>query len=116
MQLDQPVDSEDVWEAAKKVELTAPDVVRMLETLWLRADDIPMKYPRERVAFDALVLIFSIAGSRPGMIISQIKYKDVALFLVRDPDDPSRRRLNATITLTRNKRRQGTVDPKMGAR
>ncbi|KAF3768283.1 hypothetical protein M406DRAFT_320839 [Cryphonectria parasitica EP155] len=46
------------------IELTARDSGRLVKTLWLRADDIPVQQPIHRVIFHALFLFFAYGGFR----------------------------------------------------
>ena len=88
------------------VEMTARDIGVILRTLWMFADWITMT-PIQRVIFHALVILFSL-GFRQGMITG-MKFQDVAVAMIRDPVDPTRRRLVTTFTIWRNKLRRGRL-------
>jgi len=83
------------------VEMTPADIKVFLETLWLRADDIPCT-PPVRVSFHSVVLLLGIGGFRRGMVLG-LKFRQVQLAIVRDPDHRKKIRLVATITIARNK-------------
>lgn len=68
----------------KKVDLNAADVGLMHETLWLRADDIPMPTPVHRIVFHTVLLLLA-NGFRSGMVMDA-KYRDFELAIVRDPE------------------------------
>ncbi|OAG03631.1 uncharacterized protein CC84DRAFT_1177611 [Paraphaeosphaeria sporulosa] len=69
----------------KKIEATAEDVIVLLKTLCQRADDIPCQ-PSTRVSFHGILLLAAIRGFRRATITS-IKYRDVSLAVVRDPNN-----------------------------
>lgn len=66
----------------------------------------------EAEVFHALVLLFSL-GFRQGMIMG-MKFQDVAVAMVGDPLDPTRRRLVTTLTIRRNKLRRDALEHKKG--
>lgn len=91
----------------EKVGLTDTDIQILLRTLWERADHIPMQR-KQRVNFHFALLVLHLSGCRPGMV-GDIKWKHVQLALVRDPCNPKRARLVASLTLIRNKRKRDAV-------
>ena len=93
------------------VEMTARDIGVILRTLWLFADWIPMT-PFQCVIFHALIILFSL-GFRQGMITG-MKFQDVAVAMVRDLVDPTRRRLATMYTIWRNKLRRDALEHKKG--
>lgn len=67
--------------------------------------------PFQRVIFHALVIRFSL-GFRQGMMIG-VKFQDmVAVAMVRDPVDLTRRRLVTTFTIRRNKLKRDALEDK----
>ena len=84
-----------------KVEATPQDLIMYLQTLYLRADDIPCT-PRTRVDFHGILLLLGLGGFRCGMVLG-LKYRHVQLAVVRDPINRERKRLVATVTVVRNK-------------
>lgn len=85
-----------------KREATTTDVLIILETLWIRAVDIPCT-PSDRVAFHSVILASAIGGFRPEVLM-QMKYRDVKLVVVRDPNRQQRTKLVANITIHHNKK------------
>ncbi|KAH7123438.1 hypothetical protein B0J13DRAFT_612184 [Dactylonectria estremocensis] len=69
----------------EKKEATEEDVMLILTTLWTRPQDIPCS-PKVRAAFHAAVLLGAIGGWRPASLV-QVKYRDVEIGWLRDPDD-----------------------------
>jgi hypothetical protein len=91
----------------KKVSLTVGDIGLMLETLWLRADDIPMPTFLHRIIFHIVVLLLAF-GFRPGMVMDA-KYRDFELAIVRGPANRTRKRLVLTPTIHRNKLKRSAL-------
>ncbi|KAI0402513.1 hypothetical protein F4802DRAFT_599947 [Xylaria palmicola] len=98
------------------VELTARDIAKLPKTLWVCADDIPVQNPAQRVIFHALVLFFSYGGFRQGMIMGEgsLRYRDISMAIVRDPEDGKTRRLVATPIIRRNKLKRNALEHKKG--
>lgn len=71
----------------EKKEATEQDVMLMLTTLWTRPQDIPCS-PEVRAAFHTAVQLGAIGGWRPASLV-QVKYRDVEIGWLRDPDDPT---------------------------
>lgn len=99
-----------------KVEMTGRDTGHLLKTLYECADDIPVQYPVHRVIFHALVLLFTYGGFCRGMVMGpgSMRFRDVSMGLVRDPENPNRRRLVAEPTIKRNKLRRNALEHKKG--
>ncbi|KAL6794822.1 hypothetical protein GGI42DRAFT_128351 [Trichoderma sp. SZMC 28013] len=72
----------------EKSEMTAEDVIFCLDTVWTRAKDISCR-PSIRLAFHCATLLGGIGGWRPGSLVN-IRYKDIELAWVRDPNDLSK--------------------------
>jgi hypothetical protein len=72
-----------------------------LQTVWARAAILGID-PSKRVSFHGNTLISAAGGFRPGCL-GDLRYRDVIMAILRDPDDPSRVRPAATITIRRNK-------------
>lgn len=72
----------------------------------MRADDIPCQ-PRTRLGYHGIVTLGGIGGFRISTILS-LKYRDVSLFVVRDPNDRSKTKLVLTPTIPKNKQRRAT--------
>ncbi|KAF1973216.1 hypothetical protein BU23DRAFT_568519 [Bimuria novae-zelandiae CBS 107.79] len=66
-----------------------------------RAADIPCQ-PSTRVSFHGILLLAAIGGFRRATIAS-VKYRDVCLAVVRDPNDRSKTKLVVTPTIGKNK-------------
>lgn len=98
------------------IELTGRDSGRLMKTLWLRADDIPVQQPIYRVIFHALFLLFAHGGFRQGMGIGKVKFRDIQMAIIRDPVDATRRRLVTTIEIYRHKLKQDALEYKKGER
>ncbi|CAJ2508640.1 Uu.00g136660.m01.CDS01 [Anthostomella pinea] len=84
------------------------DIMVLLGTFWTQARHIPC-LPQTRVAFHCAILIAGIGGFRPGEVMN-LKYRQVAFELVRDPRDPLKQRLVATITIRHNKQLKTTIE------
>ncbi len=99
-----------------KVEMTGRDTGRLLKTLYECADDIPVQHPIHRVIFHALVLLFPYGGFRRGMVMGpgSLRFRDVSMGLMRDPENPNRRRLVAEPAIKRNKLRRNALEHKKG--
>ncbi|KAM3078838.1 hypothetical protein ACMFMF_003769 [Clarireedia jacksonii] len=92
----------------KKVSLTVEDISLLLETLWLRADDIPMPSFLHRIIFHIIVLLLAF-GFRSGMVMNA-KYRDFELAIVRDPANRTRRKRHVlTPTIYRNKLKRSAL-------
>ncbi|KAI6082452.1 hypothetical protein F4821DRAFT_247161 [Hypoxylon rubiginosum] len=85
----------------QKTEMTSTDVGVALDTLWLRANDIPCK-PITRVSFHAMVLLAAIGGFRPGTLVN-LTYSQFQVAVLRHPDNPARTTIVITISIRRNK-------------
>ncbi|KAH0561978.1 hypothetical protein GP486_003316 [Trichoglossum hirsutum] len=79
------------------VEFATTDIGLILNTLGLFADLITFVFPLQRLIIHGLILLFAY-GFRPGMILG-MRYRDVVMAVVRDPEDRNRRRLVATFTI-----------------
>ncbi|KAF2731199.1 hypothetical protein EJ04DRAFT_16250 [Polyplosphaeria fusca] len=90
----------------EKIEATDEDTVVLLNTLWQRADDIPCR-PSTRLSFHGTLLLAAIGGFRRGTI-ERLRYRDVCLAVVRDPNDRSKTKLVVTPTIGKNKLRRAT--------
>lgn len=91
----------------KKVILTVGDIRLMLETLWLRPDDIPLPTYLHRIIIHTVLLMLTF-GFRPGMVMDAT-YGDFELAVVRDPEDRTRKRLVLTPTIHRNKLKRSAL-------
>ncbi|KAI1382567.1 uncharacterized protein F4822DRAFT_150553 [Hypoxylon trugodes] len=92
----------------EKKEMTPEDIMVLLGTLWKEARHIPCT-PQTRIAFHGAVLVAGIGGFRPGEVMN-LTYGQVAFEVVRDPLNPSKRRLVAAITIVHNKQRVTLVE------
>ncbi|KAB5513527.1 hypothetical protein GE09DRAFT_1013927 [Coniochaeta sp. 2T2.1] len=90
----------------EKVEATPEDIRILLTTLWNRPADIVCA-PRDRFSFHGILILAGL-GFRPGVVV-KIPYKQVKLAIVRDPKQPNRRTLAASVTLRQNKQMTGKV-------
>ena len=81
--------------------MTVGNISLLLETLWLRADAIPMPSFLHRIIFHIIVLLLAF-DFRPGMVMDA-KYPDFELAIVRDPANRTKKRLVLTPTVHRNK-------------
>ncbi|KAI1382904.1 uncharacterized protein F4822DRAFT_440681 [Hypoxylon trugodes] len=84
---------------------TAQDIALFLDTLWIRASDIPLT-ASTRIAFHTYMLVAGIGGFRNASILG-LPYKHIRFALVRDLDDPASTKLIAHILIIQNKRRKG---------
>ncbi|KAF2473896.1 uncharacterized protein BDR25DRAFT_125887 [Lindgomyces ingoldianus] len=91
-----------------KVEVTDEDIAVLLTTLWERAADVPCK-PRVRVSIHGIFLLAGIGGFRKSTIL-RVAYKDVALVVVRDPDDSSKTMLIVRPTIPKNKQKRASME------
>jgi Protein of unknown function (DUF3435) len=73
----------------------------ILRTLWERAADIGID-AETRISFHANILLSAMGGFRPGCL-GKVRYKDVELSVLRDPQHPSKLKHAATVTIKRNK-------------
>lgn len=94
------------------IELTARDIGTILKSVWLRADDNPIRMPVQRVIFHTLVLLFSF-GFRKGMIMG-LWFRDISMAIVRDPEDRTKKRLVSITTIHWNKLRRNALEHKKG--
>ncbi|KAJ5011151.1 hypothetical protein K4K57_006155 [Colletotrichum sp. SAR 10_99] len=90
-----------------KREATDEDILRVLSGLWERADDIPCA-PAARVSFDWTLNLLGVTGFRISEVIN-IPYNQVELGMVRNPSDPTRTALVATIHLEHRKQKTNAV-------
>lgn len=88
----------------KKKEITPDDIMVLLGTLWTQARHIPCT-PQTRISFHTAVLMAAIGGFRPGELML-LKYNQVQFELLRDPRDPSKRRLVASIQIRHSKQKR----------
>ncbi|KAI1861508.1 hypothetical protein JX265_009475 [Neoarthrinium moseri] len=88
----------------RKIEMTTADIKVILSTLWERADVIPCE-PDTRMSFHQFILMEGIGGFRRGTLIS-LTYSQLQVSIVRDPENPVRRRIVVTICVKRNKIRE----------
>ncbi|MCJ1424610.1 hypothetical protein MMC29_002498 [Sticta canariensis] len=96
------------------IEMTAREVGRLLKTLRLRADNIPVQKPIRRAIFHAIVLLCAYGGFRKGMVIGKFKFRDIKMAIIRDPVDRDRRHLVAITEITRNKLKEDAMEHKKG--
>ncbi|KAM7210532.1 Protein of unknown function (DUF3435) domain containing protein [Rhypophila decipiens] len=89
-----------------KVEATSEDIMVVLRELWTRAEDIPCS-PSERHAFHGTVLLGGL-GFRP-QCIAEFPYNQVAIAVVRHPENRSLREIVAKIKIIQNKQRTNKV-------
>ncbi|KAF4957172.1 hypothetical protein FSARC_11381 [Fusarium sarcochroum] len=87
----------------EKVETTTEDLLLLLHTLWNRAADIICS-AEHRVAFHSAVILLGVGGWRSKSILDMI-YEDVEIARVRDPKNPGKPALVATITIHHVKQR-----------
>ncbi|CAJ2503213.1 Uu.00g106070.m01.CDS01 [Anthostomella pinea] len=80
----------------EKKEMTPEDIMVLLGTFWTQARHIPC-LPQTRVTFHCAILIAGIDGFRPGEVMN-LKYRQVAFELVRDPRDPLKQRFSFCVT------------------
>ena len=85
----------------EKVSVTAADMLLVLRTLWVAADDIPCD-PCVRHSMHGTTLIAALTGWRREMVLG-VKFSNVQLAHVRDPRDRSRRRIEVRVTGIKNK-------------
>ncbi|KAH0430377.1 hypothetical protein CcaCcLH18_07889 [Colletotrichum camelliae] len=90
-----------------KREATAEDILRVLGGLWGKADNIPCA-PATRVSFDWTLNLLGVTGFRISEVIN-IQYSQVELGVVRNPSDPTRTALVATIHLEHRKQKTNAV-------
>lgn len=69
----------------KKVVPTLGDIRVMLETLWLRPDEIPLPTFRHRIIIHTVILMLTF-GFRLGMVMDA-KYGDFELAIIRDLEE-----------------------------
>lgn len=89
-----------------KKEATSDDIALILQVLWRSADRISYD-PLTRISFHYMLLVGAIGGFRPGVMVD-LKYRDVCVDLIRDPNT-GRRSIVATFTMRQNKHRAGIV-------
>ncbi|KAK7222764.1 hypothetical protein V2G26_010767 [Clonostachys chloroleuca] len=80
-----------------KREATIEDLTEMISTLWTRSSNVVCQ-PRHRVDFHLAVLIGGIGGWRPQEVL-QIKYEDVEIGWLRNPEDPLKPFIVCNITI-----------------
>jgi hypothetical protein len=85
----------------EKVEATDADSLVILRTAWERAAELGID-PQSTISFLANVIQCVMVGFRPGCL-DKVCYKDIALSIFGDPQNPSRMKYAATITIKRNK-------------
>ncbi|KAI1326324.1 hypothetical protein F5Y16DRAFT_234669 [Xylariaceae sp. FL0255] len=85
----------------EKVEMTSTDVHDLVVTLWTRTDAICAK-PQSRISFHGKFLLAAIGGFRRGML-KGIKYSQLQVAALRDPNNRSRTKIIVTIKIKRNK-------------
>lgn len=81
--------------------MTSTDVHDFVVTLWTRAEAISAK-PRARISFHGKFLLAAIGGFRRGMLRG-IKYSQLQVAALRDPNNQSRTKIVVTIKIRRNK-------------
>ncbi|KAM5349962.1 hypothetical protein ACJ41O_006467 [Fusarium nematophilum] len=87
----------------EKVETTTEDLLLLLHTLWNRAADITCS-AEHRVGFHTAALLLGVGGWRSKSVLS-MTYKSIEIARVRDPENPERPALVATITIVHVKQR-----------
>lgn len=77
-----------------------------------KPDTRPVQNPAQRVIFHALVLFFGYGGFHQGMIMDKgsLRYRDIDVAVVRDPEDGKTKRLVATSTIGRNKLERNALE------
>lgn len=93
------------------MELLGPDIIILIETWYARASVLRCQVDtRHTVHF--FLLIEAMVGCRPGAL-KNFKYKDIDLFLQRDPAHPEVVHFGAHIQIPRNKEQEGALYKKM---
>lgn len=87
----------------EKVEATTEDVLLLLHTFWNKAADITCS-AQDRVAFHSAVILLGLGGWRPMSVLIGT-YRDIEIARVRDPENPEKAALVATITINHVKQR-----------
>lgn len=87
----------------EKVETTTEDLLLLLHTLWNRAVDVICS-AEHRVAFHSAIILLGVGGWRSKSILD-MTYEDVEIARVRDPKNPGKPALVATITIHHVKQR-----------
>ncbi|KAL2015305.1 hypothetical protein VTK56DRAFT_5883 [Thermocarpiscus australiensis] len=91
----------EIGSSYEKVEATAADIIVILTALYQRADDIPAT-PLTRVSVHHAVLQLGTGGFRPGCLEDTL-CKQFTIFIVHDPDYPTRVKAIVTYRIDRNK-------------
>jgi hypothetical protein len=86
------------------MEATPTDIIVALDTLWTRADAIRCN-PDTRVSFHGKLLIESLGGFRTAAFMN-LPYRQIQLAVVRDPDNPAKTKIVATIAVNIVKKRK----------
>jgi len=98
----------DLSETAQvKPTMSVDDLLQLLHHHWALCTDY---YPveQQRVQHALLILLMAYTSARPGALVEGsgyyntndcLKYKDIEIFKVRDPECPSRNILIMTVTL-----------------
>ncbi|KAF4955438.1 hypothetical protein FGADI_4548 [Fusarium gaditjirri] len=87
----------------EKSESTTEDILRLLQTLWKRAADIPCT-KEHRLSFHNAIILLGIGGWRSKSVLD-LQYEDVEIARVRDPET-GKANLVATITIHHVKQRR----------
>ncbi|KAL6887140.1 hypothetical protein HDV57DRAFT_349635 [Trichoderma longibrachiatum] len=90
-----------------KREFTIQDILSVVDNLWVAAKDI-ICTPSIRMAYHCAVLLCGFGGWRPGSVVD-LKYEDVLLAWVRDPQNPQKVGLAATITIHHVKQKKDKI-------
>lgn len=75
-----------------------------MKTLYERAVNVPC-LPRVRLSFHHCLFLGGLTGPRLSTML-RLLYRDVALAVVRDPHNPKKTKIVATITIGKNKQQR----------
>ena len=89
------------------------DEFRLLRTLWGSAE-MDMEHERLRVQLALFVQVAGITGNRPDALLS-LRYKNVKVFLLRDPNNSEYPRPIIELTFDNTKTYIGNKDAYVGA-
>jgi len=88
--------------------MTGPDILLGLEKLWTEGEHINAN-PTIRHAFHGALLLSGIGGWRPKSV-TMVHYRDVQLYWVRHPKEPSRTVTVARVTIHHVKLQKDVVN------
>ena len=95
-------------EKKQKSIVRVEDEFELLRTLWVSAE-MEMKHERLRVQLALFIQLAGITGNRPDAILS-LRYKDVKIFLLRDPKKGEMPRPIFELTFGKTKGYMGDKD------